>query len=217
MLVSVITVYSQSICNIYVIMDENQSCATKQIDPFYLSRHEWVKMKIIDAILDEFAHLIDVKSEHRTTIGKLDIAVLGSKIELRYNRKIIAIEIKTGETVKSELFNQIQRYLTGVDLLLIVRIPSNDVVPIDTAVIKDVLVNEVNLLTRKAEKMLTGDITKVSGDWCKECTANCEFKKRSISSKDRYASFEGYEDFVRNVDKIIAKTIAILQREIIVG
>jgi hypothetical protein len=38
-----------------------------------------------------------------------------------------------------------------------------------------------------------------------------------ISSKDRYASFEGYEDFVRNVDKIIAKTIAILQRKIIVG
>ncbi len=90
--------------------------------------------------MDEFAHLIDVKSEHRTTIGKLDIAVLGSKIELKYDRKIIAIEIKTGETVSSELFNQIQRYLTGIDLLLIVRLPSNDVVPIDTSPIKDVLV-----------------------------------------------------------------------------
>jgi hypothetical protein len=174
-------------------------------------------MKIIDAILDEFAHLIDVKSEHSTTIGKLDIAVLGNKIELRYNRKIIAIEIKTGETVNSGLFNQIQRYLTGVDLLLIVRIPSNDVVPIDTTMIKDNLVNEVNLLARKAESVLAGDITKVSGDWCKECTADCEFKKRPISRKKRYASFEGYEDFVRNVDEIIAKTIAILQREIIIG
>jgi hypothetical protein len=174
-------------------------------------------MKIIDAILDKFAHLIDVKSEHKTTIGKLDIAVIGSKIELRYNRKIIAIEIKTGETVNSGLFNQILRYLTGVDLLIIVRIPSNDVVPIDTAMIKDVLVNEVNLLTRKAESVLAGDISKVSGDWCKGCTADCEFRKRPISSKKRYASFEGYEDFVRNVDEIIAKTIGILQREIIVG
>jgi hypothetical protein len=169
--------------------------------------------------LDEFAHLIDVKSEHRTTIGKLDIAVLGSKIELKYDRKIIAIEIKTGETVSSELFNQIQRYLTGIDLLLIVRIPSNDVVPIDTSPIKDVLVNEVNLLTRKAGKVLAGDTTKVCGEWCKQCNVStCEFRKSSTtSSKDRYASFEGYEEFVRNVDKIIAKTIAILQREIIVG
>jgi hypothetical protein len=115
------------------ITDRNRD--KQWIDPFYFSRHEWVKMKIIDAILDEFAHLIDVKSEHSTTIGKLDIAVLGNKIELRYNRKIIAIEIKTGETVNSGLFNQIQRYLTGVDLLLIVRIPSNDVVPIDRIIL----------------------------------------------------------------------------------
>jgi hypothetical protein len=74
----------------------------------------------------------------------------------------------------------------------------------------------VNLLARKAEKVLAGDATKVSGDWCKECTADCEFKT-PISSKRFCALFEGHEDFLINVDKIIAKIIAILQREIIVG
>jgi hypothetical protein len=215
---SMISILQNNPCRLKCLNEFTDRNRDKQwIDPFYFSRHEWVKMKIIDAILDEFAHLIDVKSEHSTTIGKLDIAVLGGKIELRYNRKIIAIEIKTGETVNSGLFNQIQRYLTGVDPLLIVRIPSNDVVPIDTAMIKDILVKEVNLLARKAESVLTGDTTKVSGDWCKECTADCEFKKKSLSWKKRYASFEGYEDFVRNVDEIVAKTIAILQREITIG
>jgi hypothetical protein len=216
---AMISILQNSPCR-YKCLNEitNSNWDKNWIDPFYFSRHEWVKMKIIDAILDKFAHLIDVKSEHRTTIGKLDIAVLGRKIELRYNRKIIAIEIKTGETVNSGLFNQIQRYLTGVDLLLIVRIPSNDVVPIDAAMIRDILVNEVNLLARKAESVLAGDITKVSGEWCKGCTAeDCEFRKKPISSKKRYASFEGYENFVRNVDEVIAKTIAVLQGEIIVG
>jgi hypothetical protein len=154
---------------------------------------------------------VDVKSEHRVAMGKLDIAVLVGKIELKYGRKIIAIEIKSGKTVDSKLFNQIQRYLSGVDLLLIVRIPTNDVVPIDSAAIRSVIINEVNLLTRKAEKMLAGDVTRVPGDWCKECTANREFRKPQRSPTIRYTSFQGYEDYLISVDKIIEKIVAILQ------
>ena len=136
---SMISILQNSPCRFKCLNEITNSKWDKDwIDSFYFSRHEWVKMKIIDAILDKFAHLIDVKSEHRTTIGKLDITVLGNKIELRYDRKII-------------------------DLLIIVRIPSNDVVPIDTAIIRDLLVNEVNLLGRKAESVMAGDITKVSG------------------------------------------------------
>ena len=53
MLVSIITVYSQSICNIYVIMDENQSCATKQSNTTSI---ETVELCIID---DETVHYFE--------------------------------------------------------------------------------------------------------------------------------------------------------------
>ena len=192
---------------------KNRVYGKDNIDSFYSGRHDWIRRKLIDAIVDEFSDLTKIQSEYHTGLGRLDIAVLPDKIELRYGRKIIALEIKSGHTVDSKLFNQVQRYLTEVDLLIIIRVPTNDVVPIEADSIKDVLISDVKLLTRKANKIRTGDLTKVLGEWCRGCNANCEHKKLKTASS-HHASFEGYETYTRSVNTVVEKTIAVLRKEL---
>ena len=94
-----------------------------------------------------------VKSEYKTFTGKLDIALLPSHnhsmIILKYNKKLIGIEIKSGRWVGATTFNQIERYLFDVDQLLIVRVPTEDVVIVDRGMIERTLLNGLWYLEAK--------------------------------------------------------------------
>jgi hypothetical protein len=103
-----------------------------KIDPLYSAKHDFVKNKIIDVILDRFGGLAVVKSNHSRSTGTLDIA-FENIIVLKFKRKTIGIEIKSGIWADAKTFNQIQRYLLNVERLLVVRFPTEDVVMIDTA------------------------------------------------------------------------------------
>lgn len=69
--------------------------------------------------MDKFENQIEVKSEYSLSNGKLDIIlqILYDKIQIKYKTRTIAIEIKSGKTVNSKIFCQIERYLADTDVL----------------------------------------------------------------------------------------------------
>jgi hypothetical protein len=121
------------------------------------------------------------------------------RIILEYGRKNIAIEIKTGHSVKSDHFNQIERYLIDVDVLVRIRVPTEDVVVIYNTFIKDVLIKDLARLTRKADEMISDKRIIVPGNWCKGCNAICPYMKRGLDNSHN-ASFNDHQDVIKHVD-----------------
>jgi hypothetical protein len=194
----------------------NRNAPKLDFDSFYNAKHTWIKNKIIDAILDKFENQIEVKSEHNLSNGKFDpLQILYDKIQIQYKTKTIAIEIKSGKTVNSKIFFQIERYLVDTDVLLMVRVPTQDVVPIHSDEIMNELIEDLSLLRRKADKILSNSVKKVPGDWCRECNAECEFKKsHKWNSSSPKGSFEGFEEDLKNVNMVIAKLIVLIERSL---
>jgi hypothetical protein len=182
-------------------------------DSIYSAKHNWIKNKIIDAILDKFEDQIEVKSEYSLSNGKFDLIlqILYDKIKIQYKTRTIAIEIKSGKTVSSKIYCRIERYLVDTDVLLMVRVPYQDVVPIHSERIGNELIEDLSLLKRKANKILSNSIKKVPGDWCRECNADCEFKKSPKWDSSPKGSFEGFEEDLKNVNMVIAKVIILIE------
>ena len=194
---------------------KNRNAPKTDFDSIYSAKHEWIKKKIIDAILDKFENQIEVKSEYSLSNGKFDLIlqILYDKLQIQYKTKTIAIEIKSGKTVNSKIFCQIERYLVDADVLLMVRVPTQDVVPIHSDRITNELIEDLSLLRRKADKILSNSVKKVPGDWCRECHADCEFKKSpKWDSSSPKGSFEGFEEDLKNVNMVIAKLIILIEQ-----
>ena len=195
-------------------MHELRNKSNINFDSFYTAKHDWIKKKIIDAILDKFDNQIEVRSEFSLSNGKLDIIILKmlyDKIQIQYKTKTIAIEIKSGQTVNSKIFCQIERYLIDADVLLMVRVPTQDVVAIHSDRIENELREDISLWRRKVDKILSNSVKKVPGDWCRDCNADCEFKKPPKWNSSPKGSFEGFEEDLKNVNMDIAKLLILLE------
>ena len=76
--------------------------------------------------------------------------------------------------------------------------------PIHSDEVINELIEDLSLLRRKADKILSTSVKKVPGDWCRECNAECEFKKSSKWDSSHKGSFEGFEVELKNVNMVIA-------------
>jgi hypothetical protein len=189
---------------------------SNNIDPLYLAKHEYAKTKLIDAIEDRFADLITVSSEHIVPNGKLDISIIpaGSKIILKYNKKVIAIELKSGKSADAGMLFQIERYLPDCDVLIFVRILTEEVTLIERRTIENNLTESMSRLNRKISRITNGELIKVQGDWCRGCTADCEYKKESRWTGDYKASLDNFPIFIQNIERVISKILEILEKEL---
>lgn len=176
------------------------------IDRLYIERHDYVRKKIIDAIQVNFGRLMTVKSEQKINNGTLDIVITYDKILLSYHEKTICIEIKSGQSI--DLF-QIERYLYESYLLLVVRVPTRDLVPIHQANIASELIEGITSTIQKIELLSDSPSLKVQGEWCKGCTANCEFKK---NERNHVAKLE-FEEFFKNVNAVTQETVRVIGEE----
>jgi hypothetical protein len=57
---------------------------------------------------------------------------------------------------------------------------------------------------------MASKIIKISGEWCKGCNANCELKQPR-QHNNHHGSFNDYEELFKHVDKVIEKTLFILE------
>lgn len=150
-----------------------------------------------------------VKSEHKINNETLDIAITYDKILLNYHEKTICIEIKSGQSI--DLF-QIERYLYESYLLIVVRVPTRDVVLIHQQNIATELIAGITSAKEKIDMLIDNNLTKVQGEWCRGCTAECEFKKAEYNN-NHVAKLE-FEEFLKNTNVVTQETIRILEEEI---
>ena len=93
-----------------------------------------------------------------------------------------------------------------------VRVPTQDVVPIHSDRITNELIEDLSLMRRKGDKIVSNSVKKVPGDWCRECNADCEFKKSPKWDSSPKGSFEGFEEDLKSVNMVIAKLIILLEQ-----
>lgn len=195
-------------CPMRCVSDIKNSAYSNDIDRLYIEKHEYVKKKIIDAIQFNFGRSTSIKSEHKINNGTLDIVILYDKIILNYHEKSICIEIKSGRSI--DLF-QIERYLYESYVLIVVRVPTRDVVPIHQTNISGELIAGINSTIKKIDLLNENNLLKVQGEWCKGCTASCEFSKK-MSKNSHIARLE-FEEFFKNVSIVTDETIRVLKEE----
>jgi hypothetical protein len=116
------------------------------IDPLYLQKHDTVKKRLIDAIICKFSEKLQVSSEDKINNGTTDISISSDSIIRINNGKRVGIEVKSGRSI--DLF-QIERYLYELDVLLVVRVPTQDVTKISQKDIAKELNKNILLLTEK--------------------------------------------------------------------
>jgi hypothetical protein len=205
-----ISILHQCPCRLRCLHDITTSEYTSNtIDRLFSEKHDTVKKRLIEAILCRFPGRLKISSEEKINNGTADISISSDQIIRLNNGKRIGIEVKSGQSI--DLF-QIERYLYELDVLLVVRVPTRDVVKISQKDIAEVLNKNILLLTEKIRQINAFGLIKVEGEWCRGCTAPCPNKKLGYTGKP-IASMADYADFMRNVDIVIEKVIRELELE----
>lgn len=179
------------------------------IDPLYLQKHDYVKKRLIDAIVRKFSNKLAISSEEKIDNGTIDICICSDKIICINKEKRVSIEVKSGRTI--DLF-QIERYLCQLDILIVVRVPTREVTKISQKDITQELINNNFSTIQKIRQIEEQGLIKVRGEWCTGCTAQCQHKKAAHVSKSN-ASLVDYPEFLKNVDVVTEKVISQLEFE----
>ena len=142
-----ISILHQCPCRLKCLHDITKSEYTyNDIDRLYLEKHDIVKKRLIDAIVCRFPGKLKISSEHKINNGTADISISSDSIIRLNNGKKVGIEVKSGKSI--DLF-QIERYLYELDVLLVVRVPTRDVVKISQKDIAEELSKNILSLTER--------------------------------------------------------------------
>lgn len=109
---------------------------------------------------------------------------------------------------------QIERYLPECDILIFVRIPTQEVTLIERETLEISLKVNMSRLNRKISRLTNGELIKVQGDWCKGCSADCVYKLPPRWSGQNKASLENFETFMQSIDTVISKLLGCLEKEL---
>jgi hypothetical protein len=179
------------------------------IDPLYLQKHDIVKKRLIDAIVCRFSDRLKISSEDKINNGTTDISISCDPIIRLNNGKKVGIEVKSGKSID---YFQIERYLYELDDLLVARVPTRDVVKISQKDIAEELNKNILFLMEKIHQINTQDPIKVEGEWCRGCTALCQYKK-PVHTRRYDAAMADYSEFIKNVNIVVEKVMHELEVE----
>jgi hypothetical protein len=204
-----ISVLHQSPC-LLKCLHNIRSFRYNDIDPLYREKHDYVKKRLIDAIVHKFSNKLAVSSEERIDNGTIDICIYSNKIIcINKEKKRVGIEVKSGKTI--DLF-QIERYLCQLDILIVVRVPTQEVTKISQNDIINELTNNNISIIKKIQQINEHGLIKVRGEWCTGCTALCQHKRAGNFTKPK-ASLRDYAEFLKNVNVVTEKVIRLLEFE----
>jgi hypothetical protein len=180
------------------------------IDPLYLQKHDYVKKRLIDAIVRRFSNELAVSSEEKIDNDTIDICIYSDKIIcINKEKKRVGIEVKSGRRI--DLF-QIERYLCQLDILIVVRVPTQEVTKISQKDITQELINSNFSTIQKIQQIKEQGLIKVKGEWCTGCTALCQHKRAGHITKSN-PSLQDYPQFLKNVNTVTEKVIQLLELE----
>ena len=75
------------------------------------------------------------------------------------------------------------------------------------------LSESVSSLNRKILSIINGKRDKVQGDWCNGCNVECNLRKPSKWNNESKPTLNDFEDFMKNIDIVIAKIVHLLTKE----
>ena len=180
------------------------------IDPLYLQKHDYVRKRLIDAIVRRFSNELAVSSEEKIDNGTIDICIYSDKIIcINKEKKRVGIEVKSGRTI--DLF-QIERYLCQLDILIVVRVPTQEVTKISQNDIAKELIHNNFSTIQKIRQIKDQGLIKVKGEWCRGCTALCQHKEAGYTTKTN-GSLRDYPEFIKNVNTVTEKVVQQLELE----
>jgi hypothetical protein len=187
-----------------------RSSEYNDIDPLYLQKHDYVKKRLIDAIVRKFSTNLAVSSEEKIDNGTIDICIYSDKIIcINKEKKKVGIEVKSGRSI--DLF-QIERYLCQLDILIVVRVPTQEVTKVSQKDITQELTNNNFSTIQKIRQIKEQGLIKVKGEWCRGCTAQCQHKEAGHITKTN-GSLRDYSEFIKNVNIVTEKVIRQLELE----
>jgi hypothetical protein len=180
------------------------------IDPLYLQKHDYVKKRLIDAIVRRFSNELAVSSEEKIDNDTIDICIYSDKIIcINKEKKRVGIEVKSGRRI--DLF-QIEQYLCQLDILIVVRVPTQEVTKISQKDVTQELINSNFSTIQKIRQIKEQGLIKVKGEWCTGCTALCQHKRAGHITKSN-PSLQDYPQFLKNVNTVTEKVIQLLELE----
>ncbi|MDQ4101628.1 MAG: hypothetical protein M3115_05530, partial [Thermoproteota archaeon] len=182
------------------------------IDPLYLQKHDYVKKRLIDAIVRRFSNKLAISSEEKIDNGTIDICVYSDKIIcINKEKKKVGIEVKSGRSI--DLF-QIERYLCQLDVLIVVRVPTQEVTKISQKDITQELIDNNFATVQKIRQIKEQGLIKVKGEWCTGCTALCQHRRTGHITKSN-PTLRDYPEFIKNVNIVTEKVIQQLELEFV--
>jgi hypothetical protein len=178
------------------------------IDSLYSARHNLAKNVILEAIQKGFARSgNNIISEYDYGFGHLDIAIEENRIIITHQGMRIGVEIKSGTYVDAKHLYQIIRLLYGVDVLIFVRIPMEQVNVIYQQDIIQEIIQDISRIKYKLEKIVNKEEYITPGDCCKGCRVNCEFAKPSRFLNKSKPDLSDFAQFLKHLELTKIKVV----------
>lgn len=188
----------------------NQSSV--RFDSFYAEMSRFATIKILDHLktkLLEEGFTMSYETERKDAVGKYDVAIhIGPQSSiLLQGTEQARVEVKA---VLSLPLEQIERYLWNPSPLIIARILTGQVAVLRRDELKEFVEFSKAEAVAKAERVLSGDIFVVPGDYCRECRDTaCKYnslrespRPKGIVSISRASFQHDLTAFLRNLPKV---------------
>jgi len=185
----------------------------QKVELYYRQKSKFAQIKILDNLKTRLiGEGIEATflTEFSTIIGRYDIIIVGGL------GKAVRIEIKAGFGIN---LKQLDRYLLWHIPLILVRIPTGNVIRIDPKQLKPYILFSLRGLEAKAERLLSGRIYTVPGFDCWSCTCfECPYNKGRLQNSLKRLSDEEFEEdlmlFFKNLPYVAEKVAKLVIEEL---
>lgn len=192
---------------------EDSPFLEEKADLYYRQRSRFAQIKILDHLKSRLMSEninATLLTEFFARTGRYDIVVVGDE------GRAVRIEVKTGFGID---FEQLDRYLWWQIPLILVRVPTNNVLRIAPNQLLPYTLFTLRVLRAKAERLISGKIYMVPGLDCLACTCfDCPYNKGKMSNCRKRMSDEEFEEelilFFKNLPYVAVKTAKLVIDEL---
>lgn len=208
----------------YEIQSSTYHNSEQKFDSYFTLKHEFEKNRFVQTLCSKLRDRglqACITTEEKHPVGVFDVLITNNKFLLMVSNrkgKNIVVEWKAGASFS---LSQLERYLWACDVLVLVRVPFNQVVRIARGDIERYLTWSVSALSERAVVIDSDErLQKVPGQYCKGCPVQeCEFFKHDPAGKIVAFNSDSMRDdmlsMFRNLDRCIEQAIDVVMKELL--
>lgn len=179
----------------------------KQVEPYYLERHEFIRRLLVDVLLSRLRETgveASMVGESRTRFGHGDIDVFAGEgtLEPDGGRLCIRIEVKGGSNFS---ISQVFRHLLDVDAVVVCLGGAGAAFAITRKQAAELLTLMEEVYTKKLGAIGAEKAEKISGPWCEGCRVECTYAQHERTYPLNYE--EAFESSMDQWRKAICQAV----------